>query len=130
MSKFLETLRSWADRTQLKELDKFQMKYDMGMKVNPRDSLQFFVDGIVEYADHILLGDDAYFIKEDLGVDDEYQNLSVQLKDWWPKFDVKQQNYIKGQFKLLLMLGAIATRDEKLRNVINKYRDVDNPLEY
>lgn len=105
------------------------MKYDMGMKVNPRESITFFVDSIEPYADHIMRGDEEYFLREDLA-DDEYQDLSVQLKAWWPQLAENQRNYIKTQFKLLLMLGAIAVRNENIRHVINKYRDVDNPLRY
>ena len=130
MSIFLVKLREWANRNQLKELDKFELKYDMGMKVNPRSSLEFFVESIAPYADHILLGDDTYFLTQHIDVEDEYNVLSEQLKLWWPDLEDSQKNYIKNQFKLLLMLGAIAIQNEELICVINKYRDPSNQLVY
>ena len=130
MSGFLTKLRTWANRYQLKELEKFELKYNMGMKVNPRDSLLFFIETLEPYANHILKGDDEYFLREHIEVEDEYHSLSQQLKVWWPSLEQAQQNYIKTQFKLLLMLGAIATKHENLRTVINQYRDPDNQLVY
>lgn len=132
MSKFLDKLGEWAvgNREQQKELEKFKMKYDMGMKVNPRDSLQFFVEAIEPYADHIMQGDDEYFLGDHINVDDEYDALSQQLKVWWPGLEEHQKVYVKNTFKLLLMLAAIATRHEGLRGTINRYRSPDNQLVY
>lgn len=130
MSSFLDKLRTWASREQLIEIEKFQIKYDMGMKVNPKDSLGFFINELLPYADHILQGDDEYFLRENIDVDDEYQRLSQQLKLWWPELKPPQQQYIKKQFQLLLMLGAIATKHEGMRTIINNYRDPSNPLIY
>lgn len=128
MTIFLSKLRTWADKKQLKELDKFELKYNMGMKVNPRDSLNFFVETLEPYADHILRGDDAYFLKENIEVEDEYHDLSQQLKQWWPTLSEAQQKFIRDQFKILLMLGAIATKHQDIRVIINKYRHPDNQL--
>jgi hypothetical protein len=128
MSIFLGKLRSWADRDQLKELEKFELKYDMGMKVNPRDSLAFFMEALEPYADHILKGDDEYFLREHIEVEDEYHDLSQQLKVWWPTLEDSQHIFIKNQFKLLLMLGAIATKHQAIRAIINQYRDPANQL--
>ena len=132
MAKFLDKLDEWAqgNRDQQKELEKFKMKYDMGMRVNPRDSLLFFVDTIEPYADHIMQGDDEYFLCEHIEVDDEYNVLSQQLKLWWPELEDFQRNYVKKNFQLLLMLAAIATKHEGLRTVINRYRTPDNQLQY
>ena len=49
MSKFLDKLEEWASHEQARELDKFKIKYEMGMKVNPRDSLTFFIECIEPY---------------------------------------------------------------------------------
>lgn len=130
MSTFLLKLREWANQDQLKELDKFELKYDMGMKVNPRNSLEYFVDTLAPFASQILQGDDDYFLRENIEVDDEYNVLSEQIKSWWPELEDHQRNYIKTQFKLLLMLGAIATKNQELRVIINSYRAPNNQLSY
>lgn len=132
MDNFLTKLNLWAvqDPEQKKQLEKFKMKYEMGMKANPRGSLEFFLDAITPYADHIMKGDDEFFLNEHIEVDDEYNSLSQQLKVWWPELEDKQRNYVKTQFKLLLMLGAIATKNETLRLVINNYRSPDSQLTY
>lgn len=132
MTKFLNRLEEWASNNpeQRKELEKFKMKYNMGMRVNPRDSLIFFVETVEPYADHILQGDDEYFFGDHIEVEDEYHSLSQQLKVWWPELTDNQRNYVKNTFKLLLMLAAIATRHDGLRQTINQYRTPDNQLVY
>jgi hypothetical protein len=130
MSTFLLKLKEWANRDQQKELDKFELKYDMGMNVNPRSALEYFIETIAPFADQILQGDAQYFLRENIEVDDEYNSLSEQIKLWWPEFDDQRRNYIKTQFKLLLMLGAIATKNQELKPIINSYRAQNNQLEY
>ena len=61
MDKFLNKLDTWANRAQKKELEKFRMKYDLGMKANPRDSLNYFMEGVALYGDQIMVGDDEFF---------------------------------------------------------------------
>ncbi len=130
MDLFLKKLDGWATQKQKKELEKFRMKYDLGMRANPRDTLNYFLDEIEPHAHQIMLGNDEYFIEEDIATDSEYKVLGTQLKQWWPRLDDDKKSYIRAQFKLLLMLGAIAIKHEPLRAVINKYRDPTNPLLY
>lgn len=127
---FLDKLHVWANSDQKKELEKFRAKYEVGMKVNPRAVVGLFIEHCEPYSDQILRGDDDYFLREHIEVVDEFQDLIVQLKHWWPKLESTQHRYIKDQIKLLLMLGAIATRNETIRQVINKYRSVDNQLSF
>jgi hypothetical protein len=131
MVKFLDKLDEWAEgnRHQQKELEKFRLKYDMTMKVNPRDSLIFFTDMIEEYADHILIGNEEFFLSE-IEIEEEDRALQKQLNIWWPDLENNQKQYIKNTFKLLLMLAAIATKHEGLREIINKHRSPDNQLVY
>lgn len=116
-----------------KELEKQKLKLETGMKANPRGTIEMFVDSVTPYADHILKGDDSYFINNDaatLGVDTEYLQFAEKLKGLWTKLTGEQQERVKNFFKLLLMLGAIATKNEQLRVTINKFRDPSNPLVY
>lgn len=116
-----------------KELEKNKLKLETGMKYNPRATVELFVDSVTPHADHILRGDDEYFIRIDaaeMGVEGEYVQFANQLKTLWTKLNDEQHDKVKRYFKLLLMLGAIATRNEQLRVIINKYRDVSNPLTY
>lgn len=129
MELLLNKLTSWASPEQQKELEKFRLKYDMGMRADPRGTLNYFIDGVKPYATHIMEGNDTFFLREDM-VYEENQPLSRQLQAWWPKLDERKKTYIKDQFKALLMLGAIATRDEELREIINMFRDPANPLTF
>lgn len=116
-----------------KELEKQKLKLETGMKSNPRGTIEMFVDSVTPHADHILQGDDSYFIDKDaasLGVDATYLQFAEKLKTLWTKLTEDQQERVKNFFKLLLMLGAIVTKNEALRVLINKYRDPSNPLLY
>jgi hypothetical protein len=132
MGKFIIKLRVWAANDesgeQLKELDKIQMKYDMGMKVNPKASLVMFINALEPHADYILAGDESYLTDGHVQVEDEYNQLLSRVKCWWPQLDHKQKHYIKKQFQLLFMLGSMAIKHEGMRIIINRHRDVDNPL--
>jgi hypothetical protein len=130
MDMFLKKLDSWATTEQRKELEKFRMKYDIGMRANPRDTLCYFLNEIEPHAHEIMTGDDEYFLGENINIEAESQVLGNQLKKWWPCLVDEKKNYIRDQFKLLLMLGAIATKHEPLREIINSYRDPTNPLIY
>lgn len=132
MKKLLKQLRCWAkedgNQQQLKALDTYETKIDMGMSVDCRGSIALFVDSIVPYAEHILSGNDSYFMDTKLEVESEYMKLQSQLREWWPAFDEEQKEFVRKQLKLLVMLGAIVDRNEELRQVINIYRDPGNPL--
>lgn len=132
MKKLLKQLRTWAkedcNKQQLKALDTYETKIDMGMSVDCRGSIGLFVDSVVPYAEHILEGNDSYFMDTDIEVESEYMKLQSQLREWWPAFDEDRKDYIRKQIKLLVMLGTIAVKHEELRQVINLYRDPGNPL--
>ena len=128
MDLFLKKMDTWVTSEQKKELDKFSTKYNLSMRANPRDTLVYFINEIEPHAHQIMLGNDEYFIKENIAIDSK--ELVAQLKQWWPLFDDDRKNYVRDHFKLLLMLGAIAIKHEPLRVIINKYRDPANPLVY
>lgn len=130
MDTFIETLEEWATNSQRRELEKFKLKFQAGMRTNPRGTVEFFCELVTDHADHIMEGNDAYFLGDGVSVNPEYAGLSNQLKSWWPELDEEQKTFVKKQFKLILMLSAIATKNEDLRLVINKYRDPSNPLLY
>jgi len=128
MDSFIKTLKSWANKDQLKELEKFKIKYDAGMGANPYDTTSFFVDALSPFADKIMQSDEEFFLKKELDQEDE--QLGGQLRKWWPELTTQQRETIKTQFKLCFMLGVIATKNEEMRKIINNYRDEDNPLEF
>jgi len=114
-----------------RELEKNKMKLETAMKINPRETVEFFVDTLEPYADHILLGNEEYFTQtsdETFQIDSEYSQFSATLRRLWSNLDKEETEFIKKRFKLLLMLGTVAVKHEKLRNIINKYRDPSNPL--
>lgn len=114
-----------------RDIEKYKMKLNTGLQANPRMVVEYFVECIEDYADHILQGDDAYFTGmnyNQMDMDDNYVKLSLKIKTIWSNITADQQEKIKRYFKLLVMLGAIAVRSERLRQVINKYRDPANPL--
>lgn len=114
-----------------KEVEKTKMLVETAMSANPRETVRTFTEALEPYADQILTGDDKYFLGLDvvsLGADDEGSRLADRIKGMWTKLDHDQQERAKRYVKLLVMLGAIATKNEKLRQTINKYRDPQNPL--
>ena len=113
------------------ELQTCKEAFLLGMKINPRDSVNLFISNIGLHADKILLGDETFFLQADeteLGIDPLYLNLAKRIKILWVTKDAASKNTIKNFFKILLILGVIVVRDEKLRLIINKYRDPANPL--
>lgn len=117
-------------REQVMAIDKFEYKLDAGMKINPRGSIALFVDSIREYANEILSDNDQFFMENDIEIESEFIELSDQIRSWWPDLIETNKDYIRKRIKLLVMLGAIVTKDEPLRKIINTFRDVDNPLVY
>lgn len=112
-----------------KELEKHKMKIETAMKVDPRSTVEVFINTIRPHADHILTGNDSYFTDtSNLGIDSDYTKFCDKLKTWWEGFDRAQKEPVRRYFKLLLMLGTISIQDDPLRQVINKYRDPEKPL--
>jgi hypothetical protein len=137
IGKFRKTLddmivqvKQWLERDQIIAIEKFEYKLNAGMKIDPRGSINLFVDSIIEYAHEILADNDKFFMDTDFEIESEFVELRAQIRSWWPKLDTEKQEYIRKRIKLLVMLGAICTKSEPLRQVINRFRDEDNPLEY
>jgi len=129
MDKFFTRLESYVDQTLAKDLCKFKTKYELGMKASPRDTVTLFVTSLRPYARQIMEGRDSFFLKE-LAVEDDYASLGESIRALWPTLGDDVHDYIRNQFKLLLMLGTIAIKDDDLRLIINEYRDPANPLEF
>ena len=130
MDNFLDEVTDWAtSNEQRQELEKFRLKYNTGMKITPRDTVGLFIEGVSEFADQIMEGNEDFFLN-DAVVPDDYAQLGTQLRLWWPDLPRERKDYAIKSFKLLLMLGAIATKNEQIRLVINKYRDPSNPLQF
>lgn len=116
-----------------KEVEKIKLLVETAMSANPRETVKTFTASLEPYADQILTGDDQYFLGLDvtsLGADDEGSKLSNKIKGMWTKLTPDQQEKSKRYIKLLLMLGTIVTKNETLRQIINKYRDPENPLTF
>ena len=128
MDGFLADLKSWATPEQGRELEKFTMKYGLGMKANPRGTTEMFLNILLPYGHQIMQGDEDFFLSDQVQADGEYAQLGAQLKAWWPGFSGEQKEHIKKMFKLLFMLATIALQSEEARGIINTYRDPDNPL--
>jgi hypothetical protein len=135
IGKFRKTLddmitqvKQWLTREQLIAIEKFEYKLNAGMKIDPRGSINLFVDSVKEFAFKILTDDDQFFLETDFDVDSEFVELRSQMRQWWPHLDEERKDFIRKRIKLLIMLGAICTKSEELREIINKFRDPDNPL--
>ena len=135
----ISDLKQWVDDP---ELEKAELKIMTALKINARDTTELFIQHIKPYAGQILDGNEKFFI--DLNIDNELekagendssiaaqlQSIRTQVKSHWDALSVTQCNQLKNHFKLLIMLGAIATRNETIRHEINKRRDPSNPLVY
>lgn len=129
LSAMLDYIRSCVPAD--KELVKQQMKLETALQIDPRSTVELFIEYVKPHADEILTGNESYFLMADeklLGIDSEYLQFSQKLKTLWVQLNADQQEKIKRYTKLLLMLGTIATKNESLRQTINKYRDQSNPL--
>lgn len=73
---------------------------------------------------------DQFFLDTDFEIESEFVELRSQMRSWWPDIDDEKKDFIRKRIKLLVMLGAICTKSEPLRVIINRFRDVDNPLVY
>jgi hypothetical protein len=122
-------LEAWIPRDS--ELEKQKMLIDAGMFADPRGTVIKFMDGVSPYADHIMKEDDDFFINntENL-VDSEDIQLCMKIKNLWLTLDDTKQSTLKKYFKLLLILGTIATRNQATLSIINMYRDPANPLSF
>jgi hypothetical protein len=130
MDNFLDEVGGWAtSKEQELELEKFKLKYNMGMKITPRDTIGLFIDGVAGFANQIMEGDEDFFLN-DAVVPDDYAQLGTQLRIWWPDLPRDRKDFAIKSFKMLLMLGTIATKNEQIRLVINTYRDPSNPMQF
>ena len=131
----MENIESWIDDP---EIEKYKLKIQTGLRFNIRDTVEYFLNEITPYANEILSGNDDFFLALDSndikGIDksnmDEINKFFDKVKTYWLKLSKRKQNKLKDSFKLLIMLGAIATKNEKLRLIINRHRHKNNPLIY
>jgi hypothetical protein len=132
INKFFSKLRSWAKEKnnveQLKLLDSYETKLQLGLKANFRGSVQMFIEGVFPYAHYILEGNDQFFLVNSISTNSEFSKLQDQLKKWWPEFNDRQKNFVRDHVKLLLMLGTLVVKHEELRLIINQYRKPNDPL--
>ena len=123
-------------------MDKAKIKVFTALKINIRGCVEMFMEHITPYAGEILDGNENFFIKLDIneemnnaGANDnamasELHRIRERVKAHWDTLKSKQRISLKNHFKLLVMLGAIATRNETIRLEINKRRSSNNPLNF
>ena len=126
----ISQVKTWLTRQQLIAIEKFEYKLNAGMKIDPRGSIGLFVESVIDFADEIMADNDQFFLATDFEIESEFVELRSQMRTWWPDLDAEKQDFIRKRVKLLVMLGAICTKNEQLRAVINRYRDPENPLVY
>ena len=135
----ISDLKLWVDDP---ELEKAELKILTALKINARDTTELFINHIEPYAGQILDGNEKFFIElnidkelekageDDSSISSQLQSIRSHVKGHWESLSTTQHNQLKNHFKLLIMLGAIATRNELIRREINKRRDPSNPLIY
>ena len=132
MNEFITAVRAELKTAdQLKEVEKFKITFDLGMRANPIGTTELLVRLLEPFADEILRGDEDFFLTAEIDQADQ-QNASLlkKLKKWWPALSPDFREEVKNTLKLLLMLGTLATKNERVLTVINQYRDEDNPLTF
>lgn len=117
-------------------LEKITIKIKLGLSANPREVIELFTTEITDYADEILSDNDAFFLEE-ANFSEEikanvnfFEDIFNRLKEVWITATPAQKDKIIRYFKLLVILGCIITKNEKLRLVINNYRDPDNGITF
>ena len=131
MTNFIRSLQNELTEVhQLKEVEKFKITYELGMRSNPQGTVELIMKFMAPYADEILRGDEEYFLHT--FEDPTGQNVSLleQVKLWWPLLSPDFREEVKNTMKLLLMLGTLATKNAATLLTINQYRDADNPLTF
>jgi|688.fasta_scaffold183798_2 hypothetical protein len=110
-------------------LEKVIIKIRLGLSANPRETVEIFTAEITDFADEILSGNDHFFLEESNFEENALQPIFNKLKQIWKNTATRdQKDKIIRFFKILVILGCIITKNEKLRQVINTFRDADNPL--
>jgi hypothetical protein len=131
MTNFLRSLQNeLTEVQQLKELEKFKITYDLGMRSNPQGTVDLIMKFMVPHADEILRGDEEYFLHTFQDPTGQHVSLLEQVKQWWHLLSTDLREEVKNTLKLLLMLGTLATKNAATLVIINQYRDVDNPLTF
>ncbi len=137
LNRTISDLDKWVNDP---EMEKVKLKIFTALKINIRGSVEMFMDHITPYVSEILDGNETFFINlnideemknvgaNDSEMSDELQRIRERIKTHWNSLNKKQRTSLKNNFKLLVMLGAIATRNEKIRLEINKRRNINNPL--
>jgi hypothetical protein len=118
----LNQLESWSKSItaeQSSDLKKLKLKYQMAMMADPVFTIKHFLDMIEPYAHQIMKGDEQFFLQ--LG--DDSDSITSQIKGEWPGLSGEQRERIKNDLKLLLMLATIATKNVKLKAIIDEYRE-------
>ena len=129
MDSFLKMLqKELTEMEQMKELEKFRLTFDLGMRSNPQGTVNLIMNYMAPYADEILRGDEEYFLKEYIDPTGSHASLLDKVRSWWPKLSLECREDVKNAFKLFLMLGTLATQNCQTLAIINSYRDADNPL--
>jgi len=114
---------------QIKELEKFSLTFDLGMRANPLGTIGLFMQYLKPHADEILTGNEDYFLTTSIA-DTGDANLLLKLRSWWPELPEESREDIKKTLKLLIMLGTLSVKDSHLLAIINTYREADNPLTF
>ena len=116
-------------------IEKIAIKANLGISANPREVIKLFAEEITPFADQMLTGNDGFFLdktdffkaknEEDSNM---FNDIITNLKTLWIKFSIEEREKVIRYFKLLIILSCLVTKSEELRSIINKYRDIKNPL--
>jgi hypothetical protein len=130
MLNLMKTLQQeCTEKEQIRELEKFKIKFEVGMSANPLATIDLFIRHLTPFAEQILLEDEQFFLTLSVDTQDASDSLLIDnLRKWWHILSDECRDHVKKSIKLLLMLGTIAIKNQALVDVINKYREPDNPL--
>ncbi len=104
-------------------IEKLKIKVNTAMTANPREVILLFTESITYYADEILMGNDSFFLEKTNYTKNIFNDIINNLKDLWLTLNPEQKETIVRYFKLLVVIGCIISKNEELRDIINKYRD-------
>ena len=102
MTSFIRSLQQeLTEINQLKEVEKFKITYELGMRSNPQGTVELIMKFMAPYADEILRGDEDYFIHTFEDPTGQHVSLLAQVKLWWPLLSKDFQEEVKNTIKLL-----------------------------
>ena len=126
VDQLFEICLTHAHKDKIKGLHFYQYQLELGRKANSKLMVEIIMEALAVYLDKIMVRDSDFFINLDLSKTyAEARGLGILhgLKDLWLSLNCdKTKEKIWKLVQLVIMYGALVTKNPAYLAVINKYR--------